>query len=142
MDPHRCNCLSLLLLMPTIPGISSPSATHTFTSHTVYRSTEREHATLHTSATHTFRDHSVYRGKDMRGNCTFRSATHTFARITLYRTTGRGHFIAEPFATHTFTSHTVYRNTEKGHATLHTTCDTHFSRQFHVSRGRKARGRR
>ena len=90
MDPHRCNCLSLRLLRPTIPGISSPSATHTFTSHTVYLSTEREHATLHTSATHTFRDNSMCRGKDMRGNCTFRSATHTFARITLYRTTGRG----------------------------------------------------
>lgn len=117
MDPHRCNCLSLLLLRPTIPGISSPSATHTF------------------------QDNSMCRGEERRGNCTFRSATHTFARITLYRTTGRGHFIAEPFATHTFTSHTVYHSTEKGHATLHTSATHTFRDNSMCRRGNLAHKR-
>ena len=115
MDPHRCNCLSLLLLRPTIPGISSPSATHTF------------------------RDNSMCRGEDRRGNCTFRSTTHTFARITLYRTTGRGHFIAEPCRdTHFYLAYRVSQH-RKGTCYAPHLSDTHFSRQFHVSRGGKAR---
>ena len=114
MDPHRCNCLSLLLLRPTIPGISSPSATHTF------------------------QDNSMCRGEERRGNCTFRSATHTFARITLYRTTGRGILSLSP-PRHTLLPRIPCIAALKGTRYVPYLRDTHFLRQFHVSRGGKAR---
>ena len=133
MDPYRCNCLSLILLRPTIPGISSPSATHTFTSHTVYLSTEREHATLHTSATHTFRDNSMYR----RGNLAPERRilcrdTHLSRQFHVSRKNLGQKLYFSLRDTH-FLSRFVVSQAESGVRTAISLRDTHFSRQLHVS---------